>query len=97
MSHANTSSLRTPINRDEVAARIFPILAEEAGVAPEDLRDGQSLEGDLMFDSLQMVEVVMELEEEFGVEIDEDDAQKMRTVGEVVDGMCGLLGGGTGS
>ena len=94
MSHANTSSLHTPINRDEVAARIFPILAEEAGMPPEDLHDGQSLVDDLLYDSLQMVEVVMELEEEFGVEIDDEDAQKMRTVGEVVDGMCGLLGGG---
>ena len=94
MTNGNASSLRAPINRDEVAARIFPLLAEEAGMPPEDLRDGQSLEGDLMYDSLQMVEVVMELEEEFGVEIDEEDAQKMRTVGEVVDGMCGLLGAG---
>lgn len=95
MSHENTSSTRTPINRGEVAARTFPILAEEAGMAVEDLRDSQSLSDDLMYDSLQTVEVVMELEEEFDVNIDDEDAQKMRTVGDVVDGLCTLLEGGS--
>lgn len=95
MSHENTSSTRTPINRDEVAARTFPILAEEAGMAVEDLRDSQSLSDDLMYDSLQTVEVVMELEEEFDLNIDDEDAQKMRTVGDVVDGLCTLLDAGS--
>jgi acyl carrier protein len=79
------------MTRNEVAARVIPILAEEAGMSPEDLRDSHSLVHDLMYDSLTVVETVMELEEEFDIEISDHAAEGMRTVGDVIDGMCKLL------
>ena len=80
------------LTRDSIAARVLPILAEEAGMEPEDLRESHSLADDLLFDSLTSVEVVMELEEEFDLEIADEVAQEMRTVGDVINGMCNLLG-----
>lgn len=91
MTQGNASSTRSPLERAEVAARVLPILAEEAGMTVGDLSDSLRLIEDLLYDSLQQVEVVMELEEEFDVNISDEDAQKMRTVGDVVDGMCKLL------
>ncbi len=91
MTQGNASSTRSPLTREEVAARVLPILAEEAAVAVEGLSDSLRLIEDLLYDSLTQVEVVMELEEEFDVDISDEDAQKMRTVGDVVDGMCKLL------
>ncbi len=91
MSQGNAFSTRRPLTRDEVAARVIPILAEQAGMAPEELRDSHSLIDDLLYDSLTVVETVMELEEEFDVEIADDAAEGMKTVGNVIDGMCRLL------
>ncbi|NLS90844.1 MAG: acyl carrier protein [Planctomycetaceae bacterium] len=91
MSQGNAFSTRRSLTRDEVAARVIPILAEQAGMAPEELRDSHSLIDDLLYDSLTVVETVMELEEEFDVEIADDAADGMRTVGDVIDGMCRLL------
>ena len=92
MSQEHAFSTRQPLTREAVAARVIPILAEEAGMPPEDLRESQSLIDDLMYDSLTVVETVMELEEEFDIEISDEAAEGMRTVADVIDGMCVLLG-----
>lgn len=92
MNRENASSVSQPVTREAVASRVIPILAEEAGMPPEDLRESQSLIDDLMYDSLTVVETVMELEEEFDVEISDEAAEGMRTVADVIDGMCKLLG-----
>lgn len=91
MNQGNASSTRQPIARDEIAIRVVAILAEEADMEPGDVRESHSLTEDLMFDSLQVVEAVMELEEEFDVNIPDDAAEGMRTVGDVINGMCKLL------
>ena len=92
MSQGNMSSARPTLTRDEVVARVIPILAEEADMPPEDVRESHSLTEDLMYDSLTSVEAVMELEEEFDIHVPDEAAQEMRTVGNVIDGMCKLLG-----
>ena len=95
MSQGNTYSTR-PLTRDEVAARVIPILAEAAGMHPGDLRESQSLVDDLMYDSLTTIETVMELEEEFDINMPDEAAQGMRTVGDVINGMYKLLEDQTG-
>ncbi len=91
MNQENALTTRQPLTREDVAARVIPILAEEAGMPPEELRGSQSLINDLMYDSLTVVETVMELEEEFDLEIPDEAAEGMRTVADVIDGMCELL------
>jgi acyl carrier protein len=55
-----------------------------AGIAPDKITPTSSFTEDLGADSLDIVEMVMELEEEFGVKIPDEDAEKIKTVGEAI-------------
>ncbi len=68
----------------EVAQKVKSIIAEQLGVKIEEVTDTASFVDDLGADSLDTVELVMALEEEFGVEIPDEDAEKMTNVGEAV-------------
>jgi len=63
---------------------IKKIVAEQLGVNEAEVKNESSFVNDLGADSLDTVELVMALEEEFGVEIPDEDAEKMKTVGDVV-------------
>ena len=69
---------------EAVSDRVRAIIAEQLGVKPEEVTDGASFIEDLGADSLDTVELVMALEEEFGVEIPDEDAEKMSSVGEAI-------------
>jgi acyl carrier protein len=58
------------------------IIAEQLGVEPDQVTPDASFVDDLNADSLDLVELIMSLEEEFGIEISEEDAEKIRTVGD---------------
>ena len=64
--------------------KITEIIVEQLGVKPEEVTPEASFVDDLGADSLDTVELVMALEEEFGVEIPDEDAEKMTNVGEAV-------------
>lgn len=64
--------------------KIKSIIAEQLGVKPEEVTDNAKFIDDLGADSLDTVELVMALEEEFGIEIPDEDAEKMTTVGEAI-------------
>jgi len=65
-------------------ARVREIIVNELGVEPEKVTDGASFVEDLGADSLDTVELVMAFEEEFGVDIPDEDAEQMRTVGDAI-------------
>ena len=65
-------------------ARVREIIINELGVEPEKVTDDASFVEDLGADSLDTVELVMAFEEEFGLDIPDEDAEKMRTVGDAV-------------
>lgn len=67
-----------------VVDRVKSIIAEQLGVKPEEVTPQASFVDDLGADSLDTVELVMALEEEFSIEIPDEDAEKMTTVGEAV-------------
>jgi len=67
-----------------VTDRVKTIIAEQLGVKPEEVTPQASFVDDLGADSLDTVELVMALEEEFGIEIPDEDAEKMTTVGEAI-------------
>ncbi len=69
---------------EAVSDRVKAIIAEQLGVKLEEVNDTASFIEDLGADSLDTVELVMALEEEFGVEIPDEDAEKMTTVGDAV-------------
>lgn len=66
------------------ADRIKAIIAEQLGVKPEEVTDQAKFIDDLGADSLDTVELVMALEEEFGIEIPDEDAEKMVSVGDAI-------------
>ena len=67
-----------------VADKVKAIIAEQLGVKVEEVTDTASFIDDLGADSLDTVELVMALEEEFGIEIPDEDAEKMTNVGESI-------------
>jgi len=68
----------------ENAARVREIIAQELGVEQEKVTDEANFVEDLGADSLDTVELVMAFEEEFGIEIPDEDAEEMRTVGQAI-------------
>ena len=67
-----------------LADDVKAIIAEQLGVKIEEVTDSASFIDDLGADSLDTVELVMALEEKFGIEIPDEDAEKMSTVGEAI-------------
>ncbi|MCL7970772.1 MAG: acyl carrier protein [marine benthic group bacterium] len=68
----------------EAADKVREIIANELGVEMDKVTDEASFVEDLGADSLDTVELVMAFEEEFGVEIPDEDAEKMQTVGDAI-------------
>lgn len=68
-----------------VEERVITIVSEQLGQPREKISRETSFVNDLGADSLDTVELVMELEEEFNVNIPEEQAEKIRTVGEAID------------
>ncbi|MFH1783915.1 MAG: acyl carrier protein [bacterium] len=69
----------------DIDARVKEIIVEQLGVAPEEVTNEASFINDLGADSLDTVELVMALEEEFDMEIPDEEAEKLQSVGQVVD------------
>ena len=74
-------------------AKVKDIIEKELGVEREKLTDEASFIEDLGADSLDIVELVMAMEEEFEVEIPDEDAEKLRTVGDAITYLNGKIGG----
>jgi acyl carrier protein len=67
-----------------VAERVKEIIVERLGVEPAQVTEKASFINDLGADSLDTMELVMALEEEFGLEIPDEEADKITTVGEAI-------------
>ena len=68
----------------EVVEKVTSIIVDRLGVTKEQVTLEASFKEDLSADSLDVVELIMELEEEFGIEISEEDTDKISTVGDVI-------------
>ncbi|MBN2983550.1 MULTISPECIES: acyl carrier protein [Cohnella] len=69
----------------DIQERVKRIVVERLGVDEAEVTNEASFKDDLGADSLDVVELVMELEDEFDLEISDEDAEKITTVGEVVN------------
>jgi acyl carrier protein len=65
--------------------KVIAIIADQLGIDPAQVNASSNFVEDLAADSLDIVELVMKIEEEFGISIPDEDAEKMKTVQDVVD------------
>ena len=80
------------MTRDEVLAKVRQHLATELEVPEDQITEGTRFRDDLDADSLDLYELVMELEDTYGVSIPEEEAADIETVGQAVDFVAERLG-----
>ena len=73
------------MDRSQVQSKMRELLVEELGLDASKISDGARFEEDLEVDSLGVVELLMALEDEFGVRIPDEEAENITAVGEAVD------------
>jgi len=76
---------------DRIAERVKKIVEEQLMVDASEITDEATFIDDLGADSLDVVEMVMELEDEFGIEVPDEEAEGLTTVGKAIEYIKGLV------
>ena len=71
-------------NKEEIVGKVQDLISQSLGVSPDEIVPSASFIDDLGADSLDIVELVMLIEKEFDIEIPDEDAEKIQTIGDVV-------------
>ena len=79
------------MERDELLKKIKAIVADKLSIGEDQITEDASFIDDLGADSLDTVELVMALEDEFDLDIPDEDAEKMTTVGKAIDYVVEVL------
>jgi acyl carrier protein len=73
------------VDREKAVEEIRAILVEQLGVDPAEVKESSNFQEDLNADSLDLVELIMEMEDRFKTKIPDEEAEKITTVGQAVD------------
>lgn len=84
--------MSTTMTRAELVERLRKLAADHAAVDPATVTEATHLFDDLNFDSLDAVEFTMTLEEEFEVNIADDQAEQVKTIGQAADMLVSMQG-----
>jgi acyl carrier protein len=77
------------MERDDLFKKVRAIVADKLSISEDQVTEGASFIDDLGADSLDTVELVMALEDEFGLDIPDEEAEKLTTVGKAMDYIAG--------
>jgi acyl carrier protein len=91
MTQASIRANHHVVAGDRVRDEIKQIVAEFSNIAAEEIREDHNVFDDLGWDSLDIVECTMEIEEHFDISVPDDLAENIKTVGEIIDGVRQLL------
>lgn len=84
-SFASSLARETVSTESDIALLIRKLVVDKLGVSLSAVTNNASFTNDLGADSLDIVELIMELEKDFGVSIPDDEAEKLRTVGQAIN------------
>ena len=84
MYEINGEIMAAQFAREETFSKIVDIIADKLGIEKNRITQEATL-SDLGADSLDLVEIIMKMEEQFGIEINDEDAEHMNNVGQVVE------------
>mgnify|MGYP001819969466 CR=1 FL=1 len=73
------------MDRNDIKAKMTEVLVAELGIAGDKITEQASFEEDLDVDSLGVVELLMAIEDNFGIEIPDEEAEQIGTVGQAID------------
>ena len=76
------------MTKEEIMSKVTDIIYENLGVDKQYIKAESNIVEDLAADDLDCVELMMDLEEQYGIYISEDEAESLKTVGEIVDFLC---------
>jgi acyl carrier protein len=88
---STATTLPTAFSVAEIEAEVREIVATAAGVAPDQVRSTSHLVNDLGCDSLTIMEIAMEIEEQFDISVPDEFSDQYPTVGRIVEGIALLL------
>lgn len=86
-----TQASADKIDRGEILEAVKAIVAEYATLSDSEIREEHHLENDLGLDSLDIVEISMEVEEHFDISVPDEVSEQAATVGAIVEGVSKLL------
>ena len=81
-------------SREGILRDVRQLVGEHMGIAPETIRESDALVADLGCDSLDVIEITMEVEEHFDITVPDEATERIDTVGQIADGVLDLLGQG---
>ncbi|MCK5611292.1 acyl carrier protein [Candidatus Pacearchaeota archaeon] len=79
------------MDKQEIEEEVKTIIVDHFGINEDDVNLESSFKGDLGADSMDEVELIMEYEEEFDIEISDEEAEKIKTVGDAVEYIVAAL------
>ena len=83
------------MERSEILEKVRRMVAEKLGIDLDDVKEDVNIIGDLGADSLDLVDIVMYVEDTFGIRVEDEELEKIKTLKDIVDGIAKKLEGGS--